>query len=301
MARRTRQRILEFYRRREVMTYDERFAPALERLPRDVAALVRIVQGIVLHEYLAAAYGATVPERRKRETHLRSVGEMLERHLNAQPGPLDVPRRPEHRLVGICRHFTILLVATLRAKSIPARGRYGFATYFNPAFFDEHIVAEYWNEAQARWVLVDAQLDAVWRRRIPIDFDHLDVPHDRFITAGDAWRKCRVGEADPRNFGIYVSEQRGLWFVASEVMRDLAALNNMEMLPWDVWGAMPSSNDEMDERRLALFDRLARLTQAPDDSFDEMHDLYKRDERLRVPKTVLCVVHGQREEVLRAG
>ena len=34
-------------------------------------------------------------------------------------------------------------------------------------------------------------------------------------------------------YGIF--DLRGLWFVAGNVMRDFAALNNMEMLPWDVW------------------------------------------------------------------
>jgi hypothetical protein len=28
----------------------------------------------------------------------------------------------------------------------------------------------------------------------------------------------------------------GLWFMAGSVVRDLAALNKREMLPWDYWG-----------------------------------------------------------------
>lgn len=302
MARKSRRRILDFYRQHETMTDGGRYALALERLPRDVATLVRIVQGIVIHEFLAGAYGATVPERRKRETHFRSVDEMLDRHLAAQPRPLERTRRPEHRLVGVCRHFMLLLVAMLRAKNIPARGRYGFASYFNPAFSEEHIVTEYWNETQGRWILIDAQLDAVWRKRIPIDFDYMDVPRDRFIVAADAWQQCRSGHADPCRFGIYVSEQRGLWFVASEIIRDFAALNNMEMLPWDVWGAMPSTNAELDDQGLLFFDRLAQLCRLPDESFEELRELYRRDKRVRVPSTIMCVVHGQHEQVrLRVG
>jgi len=37
----------------------------------------------------------------------------------------------------------------------------------------------------------------------------------------------------------------------------LAALNKMEMLPWDVWGAQPQPDESLDEERLAFFDRLA--------------------------------------------
>ena len=29
---------------------------------------------------------------------------------------------------------------------------------------------------------------------------------------------------------------RGLWFIAGNLIRDAAALNNMETLPWDVGG-----------------------------------------------------------------
>ena len=31
----------------------------------------------------------------------------------------------------------------------------------------------------------------------------LDVPHNRFAIAGDAWARCRAGEADPMKFGIF--------------------------------------------------------------------------------------------------
>jgi hypothetical protein len=30
----------------------------------------------------------------------------------------------------------------------------------------------------------------------------------------------------------------GLWFSAGNLVRDIAALNNRETLPWDFWGAM---------------------------------------------------------------
>lgn len=33
----------------------------------------------------------------------------------------------------------------------------------------------------------------------------------------------------------------------------------MEMLPWDVWGAIPHSDDEIDDRQLVFFDLLTAL------------------------------------------
>jgi hypothetical protein len=79
---------------------------------------------------------------------------------------------------------------------------------------------------------------------------------------------------------------RGLWFIAGEIIRDVAALNKMEMLPWDVWGAIPHSNEPLNDDQLTFFDQLAALTRSPDTSFAELFALYESDDHLRVPATV---------------
>jgi len=124
-----------------------------------------------------------------------------------------------------------------------------------------------------------------------IDFDTLDVPRDKFLVAGDAWRLCRDGRADPQAFGVL--DMAGLWFIASNVIRDVAALNNREMLPWDDWGAMTLIDAEID---LAFIDRLARLTREPDRHLDELQALYV-DPRIAVPPTVHNAVLGRPEAV----
>ena len=111
-------------------------------------------------------------------------------------------------------------------------------------------------------MLVDAQLDARQRELFRIAFDPLDVPREQFLVAGDAWQRCRAGKADPSAFGIL--DMHGLWFIAGNVIRDVAALNNHEMLPWDVWGAMARTDAEVD---IAFIDRLAALTVEPDAPF----------------------------------
>jgi hypothetical protein len=126
----------------------------------------------------------------------------------------------------------------------------------------DHWVCEYWNAPEARWVLVDAQLDQIQQAKLDLGFDPLDIPRDRFLVAGDAWSLCRTGRADPSAFGL--GKHWGLWWIAGNLVRDLAALNNMEMLPWDVWGAMPHSDWRPTDDQLVLFDRVASLTCTPD-------------------------------------
>jgi hypothetical protein len=85
---------------------------------------------------------------------------------------------------------------------------------------------------------------------------------------------------DPSAFGIL--DMHGLWFIAGNLVRDVAALNNREMLLWDVWGAMRRQDSELDA---AFFDQLAIVSREPDAHFDELSALY-RDERVSVPATV---------------
>ena len=123
------------------------------------------------------------------------------------------------------------------------------------------------------------------------------MPRDRFLIAGDAWAQCRAGEADPAKFGIFKGDMRGLWFIAGNLVRDVAALNKMEMLPWHQWGAMPAPDEPLQADRLALFDRLAALTRAPDASFAELCALYESDDRLRVSATVRNAVLNRAEAI----
>jgi hypothetical protein len=294
-AETTHRRILEFYSRPGAMTSGGAYAHMFDEPPRDVAALVAIVQGLLLHEHWAPRYGAALSEERRSQSHIRPVAAMLDRLFAHDARPLSVARPSDARLVGVCRHFSVLLVAMLRALGVPARARCGFGAYFNRDRFEDHWVCEYWSAAEARWVLVDAQLDELQRTALQPDFDALDVPRDRFVVAGDAWAQCRAGRADPSGFGIFA--MRGLWFVAGNLVRDAAALNNMEMLPWDVWGGMVHPDQPIEDDRLALFDRLAELTRRPDAEFAELRTRYDGDQLLTVPATVFNAVLQRTETV----
>jgi hypothetical protein len=277
-----------------MMTDPGAHAGAFDELPSDIGSLVRTVQDLLVHEHLASAYGLELPDERRRESHIRPVERMLRSLLARDGRPLSVARAVDERLVGVCRHFTVLLVSILRAKGVPARARCGFGGYFFPGRYEDHWVCEYWNSGCQQWTLVDAQIDAVQREIFKPSFDLLDVPRDRFLVAGEAWARCREGETDPQAFGVF--DMRGLVEVAQNLLRDFAALNNMEMLPWDVWGAMPRGSLPSGAD-LELFDRLAALTRKPDSDFDEICRQYSESDRLRVPASVFNGVLRQDEAV----
>lgn len=291
------QSLLDFYRQPSEFTSAGHHAALFDNLPNDAESLGRIVQGLVLHKYMASAYGVDVPAAREAESHLRRAEQMLDRIIALDSRALLSARAPAQRLFGVCGHFTVLLVAMLRAKGTPARARAGFGAYFNAPYFEEHVLCEYWSADEARWMLLDTQFDEVWKKELKIAHDPFDVPRDLFLTASDAWTLCRTGKADPNLFGIFNGNLRGLWFVAAELIRDIAALNKAEVLVWDVWGAMPKPDTQLDAEQLAFFDHLATLTRYPDAEFSELRALYRNNERVRLPAVVFNAVRNRPETV----
>jgi hypothetical protein len=285
-----------FFGEHSAVTTPGRHASVFRQLPQPVGELVNIIQHLVIYDVVAPEfYGFTVPERRRDEIHTRRVEQILDGVFALDNRPLSAARPVERRLAGRCHTFTLLLLAMLREKGIPARARCGFGSYFNPPNYEDHWVCEYWNAAEGRWVLVDTQFDETWRAKLQIAHDTLDVPRDRFLVASEAWTQCRSGRTDASKFGIEFADLRGLWFVAGSLVRDVAALNKKEMRPWDVWGAQPSPNHELAPEELRFFDRLSELTRDPDASFDELLGRFKSDERLAVPETVFNALLNRQE------
>ena len=290
--------ITAYYLEPAVMTAAGDYQPLLKDLPQGAAALAGVAHGLLIHEHIAGAYGVTLADERRASVHVRPAAALLGRMMAGDSRPLTVPREPADRLPGNCRHFTVLTAAMLRAQGIPARARCGFGGYFGTGTYEDHWVCEYWDEAARRWKLADAQIDDVQLPLFEVGFDLMDVPREAFLVAGDAWRLCRDGHADPARFGLSLLGQGGYWWIAANLLRDVAALNNMEMLPWDVWGAMPAPDDAISDGQCALFDRVAGLTRDPDATFAELTRAYAGDARLRVPATVYNAVLNRREPVL---
>jgi hypothetical protein len=273
-----------------VMTAAGKYADLIDGLPADPAGVARVVQGLLIHEFWVDAYGVTLAEPDRDRVNLRRVEQVLEAVTSADDRPLDVPRAPAQRIATNCRGFSVLAVALFRAHGVPARARCGFGAYFKPGWFEDHWVAEYFDGD--RWKLLDAQIDGLQRERLGVTFDLTDVPRDQFVIAGQAWMRTRAGSADPDRFGLSTINESGAWWIAANLMRDAAALDNVELLPWDLWGAMPEPADTIDAD---LFDGLAAATAGPD--MAQVRRLLA-DERLHVPDEVFNFQHGRKEALV---
>ncbi|UGT62575.1 transglutaminase-like domain-containing protein [Nocardia asteroides] len=261
----------------------------LAGLTGDFAQLRRTVSGLVIHYRADSPLAKGVPAQRMREIDTRYIETMLSRLAELAGGSLDEPRRPAQRLVGCCRDFTVLYVAALRARGIPARARVGFATYFVADYAVDHEVAEVWDADRARWRLVDPELDDGHTGPDGTRIDPLDLIPDQFVPAGAAWQLCRTGNADPARFvvdpGLDIPETHGMPQIAHNLVHDLAALNCAEMLLWDEWGW--GENRSLTDSEQELLDRVAAVTTGGDSL--QARRLYEDEPLLRVPDTVTSV------------
>jgi Transglutaminase-like superfamily len=264
----------------------------------DIAKVVEVVQGLLVYDVVAQPfYGVDLNADQAEAIHERDSARLLAfaRALDARP--LAESRPPANRVGARCHAFSRLTVAFLRAARVPARARCGFGAYFRPGWYEDHWVAEYWSEAEGRWQMVDAQLDATWRRMIDFKGDPFAITATEFVTAGHAWQSWRHGELDASRCGLSAIDEHGPHWIAGNLRLDLASLNKVEMLPWDVWGAGWGRGEQPTEAQLHCFDAVADLTVNPDAKFGELRRRYQTDESLRMDGRVFNVLRGQVETV----
>jgi hypothetical protein len=269
-----------------------------ERAPADVGAVVEIVQGLLVYDVVAQPfYGVELSERQAEAIHERDSARLLDLARAVDDRPVTEARPPGQRVGARCHAFSRLTVAFLRAAGVPARARCGFGAYFRPGWLEDHWVVEHWSEADERWRMVDAQLDATWRSMIGFTGDPLSITPEQFVTAGHAWQAWRRGELDAGRCGLSAIDEHGAHWIAGNLRLDLASLNKVEMLPWDVWGTRWEPGEEPTAEQLERMDEVAALTVDPDARFDELRTRYESDESLRMDGTVLNVARGRLETV----
>lgn len=259
---------LDYYARPGIMTDPGRYSYLFSDLPRSIAGLCRVAQGLLMHPLAGHIYGVKPTSESKNALEMRPISAMLAAIHERDARPLTVAREPKERIIGNCRDFAVTTCAMLRYQAVPARVRVGFAAYFGPAMNYDHWLCEYWNESERRWVLVDAQLDDAQRQDSKITFDPLDVPRDKFIIAGRAWQLCREGRESPRRFG-FNAKLRGMPFIRGSLVQDLLSLNKIEALPLREWQDIVGK-DNLSSEELSYCDHIAALALSVNELFHEV-------------------------------
>lgn len=279
----------QFYARQSRVTEPGRFAGRVTEIPGSLTAMRSTARELVFHYRDGGDYAACgIAPDRITEIDTRYAQDMLARIFDLSDLPLTAGRTPSQRTVGCCRDFTVLFLAIARAHGVPARARVGFAAYFEPGWYIDHVVAEVWDAALQRWRVVDAELaddhlDPA--DRTPVDPENLT--ERQFVTGPAAWLACRSGRANPARFvvdpGLDVPATRGWPYVRHNLIHDLAALSGREMLLWDNWG-WTDLEAGLGPAQLAVLDELAACTSG-DPAVAQIEEFAALD-GLRVPAYV---------------
>jgi hypothetical protein len=184
-------------------------------------------------------------------------------------------------VIGTCRHFAVISCALLRYRGIASRVRCGFAMYFQQGQGLDHWITEYWHDAERRWVRIDSEI---------LDQSILSHPENlstgEFLSGGEAWNAFREGRIDAATFGVHGTANWGPAEIRGNAIKDLAALNKIEMLPWDEWGRMTASyNGETGPEYDELLDTIATTSAGED--LAAIAEVYSHDE-LRLPPELIC-------------
>jgi hypothetical protein len=118
-----------------------------------------------------------------------------------------------------------------------------------------------------------------------------------FINAGKAWKLYREDKIDPEKFGIGGDPKQfklkslyGAWFIRGQLLRDFAALNKIETVPflirlglglnWKDWRLVGADDDELNDEDFKLLDKLADLCIKPDSKVEKLRMLFVENREL---------------------
>ncbi len=267
----------EFYATQSVITNPGEYSKYLDELPDDPEALLKIVQGLILHGALGKLYGIAFSKKQTDEELLRTVPQMLEHIIKYDSRSLLEPRQPKQRLVGMCRDYALLLLSFLRHKKIPARLRVGFADYFDSdLMYEDHWLTEYYNIEQNRWIRLDPQVDEIQRQHYKITFNTLDMKdYEGYVTGGEAWMKCRLGVGHPEDFG-YNKNWKGWFSVKGNLLHDFNSMLGYELLPWDLWTDISTKKfSTLSQNDKQILDEIAEIISSSSSTIDDFRRLLK--------------------------
>ncbi len=278
--------LLNYYLEQGVMTRVTTMKEMIGEIPADIKKIVTLVQNFLLHQHFAVRYGVELTPEQQQEPTIRGFNDKLVLLRGKGIEGISQPLPVDQKLIGICRDFSVISAALCREAGIPARARCGFATYFEKDRYVDHWVLEYWHREQQRWLMVDAQLDELQRKRLDINFDTLNVSKDHFLVAGKAWQLCRCGEKDPKLFGIF--QWWGFDYLKCNLILDANSLLKVPMQPWDFWeGYKNTEIADFTEADYRIIDELARLTLHVDQDFSALESFVNGNSRIKVDSSYL--------------
>ncbi|MHC4191733.1 MAG: hypothetical protein ACYTBX_10105 [Planctomycetota bacterium] len=270
--------ILDFYRQYSSFTDPGKYGYLYENLPDSLPELCSLIRSQFIHPYAELPkYREQIPKERWNESlKYPTVKSILEGLLSYDSSGLMKDRKPEDRLVLGCRHNAILLASILKYRGIPARVRYGHATYIIPGFHASHTICEAWNENDKRWMLVDPSMDMV------------DFSREKFDFSNDLWLKMQRREIDPNLYGI-PRRYTGLVSIVGKVSPDLASILGTEYTIYQYAPILDyafENDNQLTSEHIKTLNRISELMKSIDaENLSKLKEIYNNTPEIQITKS----------------
>lgn len=273
--------VLNFYRQYSDFTDPGELDYLYKGLPDSLPELCRLIRSQYINPYELSAYEGQISEERLNDLmKYPTVKLALVGLLSYDSSGLVQDRKPEDRLVLICRDNSVLLASILKYRGIPARVRYGFAPYLIPGFHASHVICEVWNENDNRWMLVDPSMDMI------------DFGRDHFEFSNDVWLKLQEKEIDPNLYGV-PGRHTGLVTIAMIVCGDVASILGSEYTSNQyppILDYALQNNNQLTSEHTETLNRLCRLMKSVDAlGISKLQEVYDNNPQIQFRKSFQSV------------
>jgi formylglycine-generating enzyme required for sulfatase activity len=272
--------VLEFYKQYSEFTDPGEYEYLYENLLDSLPELCSLIRSQFIHPYAELPqYSEQIPEERWVENiKYPTVKSVLEGLLSYDSAGIVNDRKPEDRLVLICRANAILLASILKCSGIPARVRAGYATYIAPGFHINHAICEVWNENDKRWMLVDPSMDMI------------DFSRDLFDFSNDAWLQMQKKEIDPNLYGN-PGKYSGMVSILAIVCTDLAYILGTEYTIYQYAPILEYAFDkekQLSAEQIATLNLISELMKSLDaNNLSKLQDIYNNTPEIQITKSFL--------------
>ena len=269
--------VLNFYLQYSSYTDPGEYEYLYKNLPDSLPELCSLIKSQIIHPYAELPkYREQIPKERWNEMFLYpSVKSILEGLLSYDSSGIVNDRKPENRLVLGCNQNAILLASILKYRGIPARVRYGHATYIIPEFHISHTICEVWNEDEMRWMLVDPSMDMI------------DFNREKFDFSNDLWLKMQKEEIDPNLYGI-PRRYTGLVSIVGKICPDLASILGTEY-PIDQYAPILDDifqNNQLSSKQIETLNKISELKKSIDaENHSELQEIYNNNPEIQITKS----------------
>jgi formylglycine-generating enzyme required for sulfatase activity len=270
--------VLDFYRQYSEFTDPGEYEYLYKNLPDSLPELCMLIKSQFIHPYAELPmYSEQIPKERWNEMmNYPSVKSILKGLVTYDSRGLVNDRKPKDRLVLGCRENAILLASVLKYRGIPARVRYGHATYIIPEFHGSHTICEVWNKNDKRWMLVDPSTGMV------------DFGRDKFDFSNDAWLQLQKNEINPDVYGV-PGQYTGLVSIVGKISPDLASILGTEY-PINQYAPILEyafgKDSQLPAKQIEIINRISELMKSLDaDNLTKLQDIYNNTPEIQITKT----------------